>query len=178
MLATFSSLPPALGWSLLPSPGEDVSLLGRGWAVRRVREPQDQLWGSGGEKARTGRAEGSRQAAVRNPESASGTHQSRQWRCPAGRQHACKRVHAGECGSAAKCFYRDFSFTVIWTSSEGKGKTQQWVPAAPCRPLSFASLLFIFKWRPLNCHCWQTETQMGASCQAQAESPAFSRVLN
>lgn len=52
MLETFSGLPPALGWSLLPSPGEDVRLLGRGWAVRRVREPQEQLWGSGSEKAR------------------------------------------------------------------------------------------------------------------------------
>lgn len=76
-------------------------------------------------------------------------------------------------------------FHSLWFGHPARGRVK---PSSECRqhladlcPLhpccSFLSHSDA-RWRPLNCHCWQTETQMGASCQAQAESPAFSQVLN
>ena len=167
MLETFYSLSPALGWCLLPSPG------GKKWACCEEAGQQEELeshrnnsGGVGGEKARHWQGWRQQAGSCRDPESASGTHQSKQWQCPAGRQHGCKQVHAGECGSAAKCFYREvFNTLWSWDLARGRVKSSSKYRQHLCRPISFMSPLLVFK--SFRCQVKTSELSLSADTQTQ-----------
>ena len=134
---------PCLGLELatLTHLGEAVSLLRAESESHRINSG-----GAGGAKRHR---QGCRQQACssRDPSSASGNHQSTQGQCLTGRQHGCEWVHTGECGSAAKCFYREvFKHPRILWPGKGKekkphGECQQGL----CRPTSFMSPLLVSK---------------------------------